>query len=142
MASELAERFMNALQEAEDTGDVSTLEVLFTDDAELYSLASTEPRHGVAGAHDFWLEYLRAFDCVRSRFIRVTESGDVIVLEWISDGVLPDGTEVTYRGVSVLETADSLVRRFRSYYDSAALKVRAVTAGRSAGWDGGMMQGG
>ena len=45
MASEVTRRFMEALQDAERTGDVGPLVGLFADDAELSNLAGAEPGH-------------------------------------------------------------------------------------------------
>lgn len=126
MAFETAERFMRTLQEAERSGDVAGLVALFSTDARLSNLAGEAPLEGRPGASAFWSAYLGVFDTIRSRFTHVTEGPDRIVLEWVSDGALRGGSTVSYQGVSVLETSDGLVRRFRSYYDSAALRPIAV----------------
>ena len=41
-------------------------------------------------------------------------------LEWKSDGTLPDGKPISYRGVSLIDFDGDRVKRFRTYYDSAA----------------------
>ena len=123
MASETAERFMKALQQTEAARDPGPVSDLFGDDAELTTLAHPDPRRGRDGAKQFWAEYLHAFGQIRSQFGDVHEAGPVAVLEWSSDGELPDGSPVHYRGVSILETADGRVRKFRTYYDSAALRI-------------------
>ena len=119
MTSEIAERFMHTLQQIEETGDVEPLVAMFTEDAELSNLAMTEPLQGHDGARRFWQKYLSVFERVRSRFTNVVEGDDTAVLEWISEGALPTGESVNYQGVSVLETDNGQVRRFRTYYDSA-----------------------
>ena len=48
-------------------------------------------------------------------------------LEWESEGALPTGAPIRYRGVSLLEFAGDRVKRFRTYYDSAAFVAPAVT---------------
>jgi ketosteroid isomerase-like protein len=130
MASLHAERFMNALQRAERTGDVAALVDLFTEDAELSNLSGTEPHRGVDGAREFWHEYLDAFDCILSRFTNVFDAPGAVVLEWASEGSLRNGPEISYRGVSVLETDDQgQVRRLRTYHEPAATRPVAVEHG-------------
>ena len=119
MTSEIAERFMHTLQQIEETGDVEPLVAMFTEDAELSNLAMTEPLQGRDGAHRFWQKYLSVFERIHSKFTHVVEGDDTAVLEWISDGALSTGEPVKYQGVSIIETDNGQVRRFRTYYDSA-----------------------
>jgi ketosteroid isomerase-like protein len=123
-SSKRARRFIEALQRAEETGRAEDLVALFRDDAELRSLVHDEPRHGSDGARRFWHEYLASFQEVRSRFERVREADDLVVLEWTTDATLRNGQDVTYQGVSLVELAGDRVVRFRTYYDSAALAGR------------------
>jgi ketosteroid isomerase-like protein len=58
---------------------------------------------------------LRVYDRVRSEFTRVIESNEVAVLEWTSNGSLPDGQPIQYDGVSILELSDGHVKRFRTF---------------------------
>lgn len=119
MASEMAERFMQTLQQIETTGDVEPLVALFAEDAELSNLAMEKPLQGREHIRHFWQNYLSVFDHIRSRFTHVTEGNNTAVLEWISEGALTSDEPLSYRGVSVLETQDGQVYRFRTYYDSA-----------------------
>ena len=60
---------------------------------------------------------------------RASGPEDRAVLEWVSEGTFPDGRPVRYPGVSVLDAQDGdLVRRFRTYYDSAPF-LRAASGG-------------
>ncbi len=118
MPSDTVQKFIAGLQQAEQTQTPEPVAALFGDDAELANL--THERKGRDGARQFWAEYLRAFQSVQSDFFAVHEGDGFAVLEWTSTGRLPTGTPVTYKGVSVLETAGGLVRKFRTYYDSAA----------------------
>lgn len=120
MASETAEQFMRALQETERTGDVEPLVAMFTDDAEVSNLAKTEPLRGLDGTRQFWQDYLKAFEHIESRFTHTTMSDEGAALEWVSEGALPTGKPIKYRGVSILDIAGGKVRRFMTYYDSAA----------------------
>jgi len=129
MATDGARQFMQTLQEAERSGDVGPLAALFAPDAELSNLARPDPHRGVDETHAFWADYLGFFGQIRSTFTHVLESHDGVVLEWVSDGTLRAGSPVSYRGVSVLEMKGGLVRRFRTYYDSAALQSVAAKTG-------------
>ena len=120
METTTAERFIHTLEHAERTGDVGPLAALFSDDAELSNLVQLEPQRGREGAREFWHRYLSAFRHVHSRFTHVIEADNTVVLEWVAEGVLPSGTPLNYRGVSVLEERDGQLRRFRTYYDTAA----------------------
>ncbi|WP_250125800.1 nuclear transport factor 2 family protein [Chroococcidiopsis sp. CCMEE 29] len=119
MTSEIAERFMQTLQQIEATGDVEPLVELFTEDAELSNLAMTEPLRGHDGARRFWQKYLSVFERIQSKFTNVVEGDRTTVLEWISEGALSTGESLNYQGVSILETDNGHVRCFRTYYDSA-----------------------
>ena len=119
MAADLAETFMKSLQEAERTKDVEPLVRLFSDDAEVETPMLHRAHRGPDGARAFWKEYLGAFGSVRSEFTDTRKAGDFASLEWKSDGTLPDGRPVSYRGVSLLDTDGQKVRRFRTYYDTA-----------------------
>jgi ketosteroid isomerase-like protein len=119
-AGELAERFMQTLQQTEASGDVNSLVALFADDADLSNLAMTEPLHGRDSIRQFWLYYLSVFDRIQSRFIHVSAGNGTSTLEWISEGALSSGELFNYRGVSILETQNGQVQHFRTYYDSAA----------------------
>jgi ketosteroid isomerase-like protein len=117
---EMTSRFMHTLQKTEETGDIESLVALFADDAELINLAMLEPLRGREGAARFWHKYLAVFDRIHSEFTNVVENDHASVLEWISRGTLSTSEEITYRGVSVLEFNHGKVKRFQTYYDSAA----------------------
>ncbi len=129
MPSPFAERFMDALRRSEKDHTPDPLVELFDEKAELRNLSGDAPETGIAGARKFWTAYLDSFGRIASTFHHVVEGPDGIVLEWTSEGTLPDGRPIHYRGVSVLEAANDRVRRFRAYYDSAAfVKPTADTA--------------
>jgi ketosteroid isomerase-like protein len=140
MASELTRRFMEALQGAEQTGDIGPLVALFADDAELSNLGGTEPSRVPAGASHFWRAYLDVFQDIRSTFTLVVEGDGAAALEWVSEGDLPGGRPIRYAGVSLLEIGDGRIRRFRAYYDPAAFTAMAApalsTQDRAADGDG------
>ena len=127
MAQDIANHFMGALQQAEASGDTASLVSLFDDSSELENPARSVTRRGRDGAEQFWREYLSAFGSVRSEFTHVHETDGSAALEWRSEGTLPSGEPVSYRGVSLIEFAKGggeredrrRVRRFCTYYDSA-----------------------
>ncbi|AGY57211.1 nuclear transport factor 2 family protein [Gloeobacter kilaueensis] len=123
MPNPTAEHFMHTLQQIEQTRDVQPMVALFSDDSQLSNLAIEEPLRGTAGARQFWLGYLSAFRHVSTRFTRALEAKQVAVLEWVSEGALPDERPIHYRGVTIIEFEDDKVRNFRSYYDSAAFAL-------------------
>jgi len=120
MASETAEKFMQTLQEIEANKNVELLVSLFTEDAELTNLATPSPLQGKDGARQFWQKYLSIFQQIHSKFTNVVESNGSAVLEWTSEGSLTSGEPLRYQGVSIIETVNGKVQRFRTYYDSAA----------------------
>lgn len=117
---------MEALRAFEADGRPDPLVELFADDAELANLARAE--RGRDGARRFWEEYRRAFGTIRSEFAAVIVGDGAAALEWESSGTLPSGAPIRYRGASVLEVDGDRVRRFRTYYDSAAFVAPAGTA--------------
>jgi hypothetical protein len=127
-----AQRFIDALRQAEDAHDPGPVVGVFTDAAELTNLARDEPRRGADGARQFWADYLHAFRRVKSDFFSVKEADGFAVLEWTSEAELPAGKRVTYRGVSILEADGDRVSRFRTYYDTAALVTPPAAHGPAA----------
>jgi ketosteroid isomerase-like protein len=63
------------------------------------------------------------FDEIGTEFTHVAEADDLAVLEWTSKGRLAAGRSIEYRGVSLLGFDGDRVRRFSTYYDTAAFVV-------------------
>ncbi|EYD77839.1 hypothetical protein Rumeso_00566 [Rubellimicrobium mesophilum DSM 19309] len=126
----MAQTFAEALQRTEEGRDPDPLLQLFAPDAELSNYARRES--GIEGARRFWFSYLEQFSDIRSRFIRIIEDGGQAALVWTSVGTLKGGQPISYSGVSVIEAEDGKVRRFETYYDSAAfLRPEAASTGGS-----------
>jgi len=121
MAASHADAFIAALRRLEEHGDVEAMVTLFAEDAELSSLTDAAPHHGREGARRYWEAYRDSFQEVRSEFRNVVSGDDVVVLEWTSHGRGAEGRAFEYDGVSVVEFRDGKVRRFRAYFDPAAL---------------------
>jgi ketosteroid isomerase-like protein len=115
-----AQTFAKAVQQAETEKKPDTLVKLFADDASIEAPVREQGEHGTAGAHAFWKQYLDLFQSIRSNFTRIHTAGDTGVLEWESTGNLKSGWPITYKGVSIVEFAGGKVKRFATYYDSAA----------------------
>jgi ketosteroid isomerase-like protein len=120
MPTDTAKQFADTLQRIEKDRDPAPLVELFSDDAELENLTDKSPAKGRDGASRFWRKYLDSFGEVRSHFTRTHQADGVATLEWVSEGTLPNGHPIHYRGVSVLEISGDRVQKFRTYYDSAA----------------------
>ena len=119
MSSEIAEKFMDALQTIEKENEVDALVELFSDEASLKRMTH-KSYEGKGEAKKFWQEYLEPFDTISTEFFKVTEDDETVVLEWESKGKLANGHDIDYRGVSSFDTEGGEVVRFRTYYDSAA----------------------
>src|SRR4051812_41778580 len=119
MPGSFADRFIEALHRAERQHDPTPLLPLFSERSELMNLASDEPRRGIAGAREFWLEYFAFFESIGSGFHNIVESDGTVILEWSSEGRLKSGNPVSYRGVTILELEGATIRSFRTYYDTA-----------------------
>lgn len=110
---------MQALQTAEENRDPSPLVALFAEDATLRNL-TTQTWSGRGGAQEFWQTYLDNFQTIRSEFTHHTDDGRTGLMEWEATGQLQNGTDIAYRGASVIEHDGQQVKAFRTYYDSAA----------------------
>ena len=128
MSQNITDQFIAALHQAEASGDPNPLAALFAADSECTNLAKEAPETGVDGARKFWGDYLKSFQQVKSEFFNVIKADDHAVLEWTSTGTLPGGKPIKYRGVSVLQYAGDKVKRFHTYYDSAAFVAAPATA--------------
>lgn len=127
MSHPKADAFIAALRAAESSGDPAPLAQLYAADSECTNLAKETPETGIEGARKFWADYLKAFKSIESKFHNVIGTDDHAVLEWVSAGELPNGKPISYRGVSVIEYAGDKVKRFHSYYDSAAFVAAPAT---------------
>lgn len=76
---------------------------------------------GPEGAQKFWTEYRGTFGELKSEFRNVITTPDRVALEWATRGTSVAGGPVEYEGVSILEIAGDKVKRFRAYFDPAAL---------------------
>jgi ketosteroid isomerase-like protein len=115
-----ADRFADALTRLEQSRDASAMTDQFADDVELRRPETDATTGDVDG---FWSRYLDQFDEIGTEFTHVAEADDLAVLEWTSKGRLAAGRSIEYRGVSLLGFDGDRVRRFSTYYDTAAFVV-------------------
>ena len=118
--SDLATRFMNALQTFERDRNLDSIAGMFAEAAALRRAPRERTYEGRDGAKQFWAEYLDAFQKVETQFGDVTSQDGRAVLEWHSRATSKQGHPLEYDGCTVIEGEGELVRSFRTYYDAAS----------------------
>lgn len=121
MAMNRAQRFVQALTQLEESGELEPLLALFAEDAQVSNVVALRTFHGRDGARQFWTEYKRTLQGVRSTFRNLIEAGDRVALEWESRGTAHNGAAIDYEGVSILEWDGDHISRFYAYFDPRAL---------------------
>jgi hypothetical protein len=118
------QQFIDALGKLEADSNVAAIAGLFADGADISNPLTTHQGEGQGGAAAFWTAYRGTFDTIVSRFRNRVETGDVAILEWVSDATIR-GAELHYGGVSVLEFGTGGIVAFRAYFDTAKLDRQA-----------------
>lgn len=111
---------MEALKSMDRERTVDPVLPLFAQDAVLERASQRSRYEGEEGVRRFWEEYLESTRELETTFENVLRDDDTAVLEWVSEGRTADGERLRYRGTSILEVRDNRIRRFRTYFDSAA----------------------
>jgi len=115
------QRFAAALQGFEASRDVADIASQYADGAELLRPEVERTGSSQQDPTSFWENYLAQFETISTEFTQITECEGHASLEWRSQGTLSTGREITYAGVSLLHLdGDGQVRRFATYYDTAA----------------------
>jgi ketosteroid isomerase-like protein len=115
-----ARDFADALQRFEQDRDLDAFVPRFADDATLLRPEPGGQESGPDGARRFWQAYLDQFETVASTFGRLVDAERYAELEWVSEGRLRTGHDISYAGVSLLEHDDAgAVVRFATYYDTS-----------------------
>jgi steroid delta-isomerase-like uncharacterized protein len=125
MSKEVADNFVEALRKLEEDRDVETLVGIHAEDCEVGNVAVSETFRGHEGLREFWIEYRKTFDEMKSTFRNVFATEEGAALEWTTEGT-SNGDSVSYDGVSILEIEDGKVRRFMAYFDPRALTPQVV----------------
>lgn len=114
-----AREFADALQRLEADGDLDAFVGRFAEDVVLVRPEPGGQETGPDAARRFWQAYLDQFESIGSTFGRLVDAEPYAELEWVSEGRLRTGREITYAGVSLLEhDADGQIARFATYYDT------------------------
>lgn len=114
-----AQEFADALQRLESDRDLDAFVSRFAGDVTLLRPELTGHEQGPDGARRFWQAYLDQFEQIGSTFGRLVDADRYSELEWVSEGRLRTGRDITYAGVSLLEHDDEgAVVRFATYYDT------------------------
>lgn len=114
----LAEGFRDALRELEESSSTDALIELYADDCTLGNVVDGENFSGADGVREFWSTYRDQFGDVRSEFAVVAGDDTGAVLEWTTTGTI-NGSDVRYRGATVLEISNGMIVRSMAYFDPA-----------------------
>jgi len=125
MSKEVADDFIEALRKLEDDRDVEALVEIHAEDCEVGNVSVSETFRGHDGLREFWTEYRKTFDEMKSSFRNVFATEEGAALEWTTEGTSNDDT-VTYEGVSILEVDGGKVCRFMAYFDTRDLAPQIV----------------
>lgn len=128
MSEAITEQFIKALGELESKRDSEPLQQLFSENSELGNVIVPEKFHGPEGANQFWTKYRDTFDEMRSTFRNRIISEERAALEWSTQANGADGSPIEYDGVSILEFENGKIKRFRAYFDPAALGRQVKSA--------------
>ncbi len=128
-SSELSSQFMTALRRAEETGEPDPVVAVFSSEATAETGSKVDIASGIDEIRDYWRRYLENFSDIHSEFDRVHNGEGFAVMEWTSTGTLRQtGKPIRYRGVSIIEAdGNTLVSRFRTFFDSAAFTPEGAT---------------
>lgn len=126
MTYEIAEKFIEALSELEKNNSTENIVGLFADSCEVGNVTLTNNLQGKDGAEEFWTNYRKTFGEIESTFKNKIHSENTVVLEWTSSGTSTDGGEISYDGVSILETEGDKITRFFAYFNPAQLGHQIV----------------
>ena len=121
MATNIVEKFIEALRALEETRELETMIALYTEESEVGNINAPEKFTGQAGAGEFWTKYRETFGEVRSTFRNRIITDTRAALEWTTEGTTAGGATVNYEGVSILEIEGDHITRFRAYFDPEAL---------------------
>jgi hypothetical protein len=118
--SAVSDRFMAALHHLDEHADTGPMVELTAPEAVLRKLDRHQEETGPDGARVFWDDYRSVFATISTEFTSTLDGESGSSLEWISRSTLKDGAELTYSGVTVIDTDGDQVTGVRTYYDSAA----------------------
>ena len=126
MSRGVADKLVEALWKLEEDREVETLVKIHIQNCSVGNVAVSKPFSGHDGLREFWTDYRKTFDEMKSEFRNVfaDDSGHA-ALEWTTTGT-EDGDTISYDGVSILEIEGEKVKRFMAYFDSRTLTKQVV----------------
>jgi len=135
MSAHVAEQFIEALRQLEESRDPEALIALYTEQSEVGNIIAPEKFTGREGAREFWTKYRDTFGEVRSTFRNRIITDTHAALEWTTEGTTAGGASCTYEGVSILEIEGDRITRFRAYFNAEALsrQIEKAAATTNAG---------
>lgn len=125
MSQEVAENFKQALWKVEEDQDLEPMIEVLSEDCEVGNVAVPKTFHGQDEAREFWTQYRKTFDEMKSTFRNVFADEGRAALEWTTEGT-EEGDTVSYEGVSILEIEGDKVTRFMAYFDPSYLNRQIV----------------
>ena len=126
MSQEVAERFKEALWRLEEDRDVEALVEIHAEDCSVGNVAVPKTFKGHDGLREFWTNYRKTFDEMKSEFRNVfADDAGHAALEWTTNAT-EDGDNVSYAGVSILEIESGKVKRFMAYFDPRSLTEQII----------------
>jgi ketosteroid isomerase-like protein len=126
VSREVTDKLIEALWKLEEYRDVEALVEIHTQNCSVGNVAVSKTFSGHDGLREFWTDYRKTFDEMKSEFRNVfaDDSGHA-ALEWTTKGA-EDGDTISYDGVSILEIEGDKVKRFMAYFDSRTLTKQVV----------------
>ena len=126
MSKEVAERFKEALWKLEEDREVEALVEIHSEDCSVGNVAVSRTFNGHDGLREFWTNYRKTFDQMKSEFRNVfADDAGHAALEWTTNAT-ENGDGVSYGGVSILEIEGGKVKRFMAYFDPRHLTEQIV----------------
>jgi len=102
ISQEVADDFVEALRKLEEDREVGALIGIQPEDCEVGNVSVPETFRGHEGLREFWTEYRKTFDEMKSTFRNVFATEEGAALEWTTEGT-SNGNAVSYDGVSILK---------------------------------------
>ena len=131
MPEGFAETFIAALRDLEENSNADRIASLFADDCRVGNSAMGRVLEGPDGAREFWTNYRKSFGEIHSDFRNKIVSGNTAALEWVSEGTAPDGNNIQYAGVSIVQSDGVKINRFFAYFDPNSLGVQISESARA-----------
>ena len=125
MSQEVAENFKEALWKVEEDQDLEPMLDILSEDCEVSNVAVSKVFNGQDEAREFWTQYRKTFDEMKSTFRNIFAEDGRAALEWTTEGT-EEGDTVSYEGVSILEIEGDKVKRFMAYFDPSYLNRQIV----------------